>query len=65
MGSNMMKFPPKGITKKLCLCRKALNITKENEENEMLEMGRLRAKGQGTDENFSIAQISTTWGVLG
>lgn len=58
----MMKSPPKGITKILCLCRKALNVTKENE---MLEMGRLQAKAQWVDEKFSIAQFSTSWGELG
>lgn len=54
------------MAKKLCLCREALSITKEKEENEMLEMGvGCGGKRSGIVENFSIAQISTAWGELG
>lgn len=60
-GSNMMKSPQKALQRN-CLCRKAPNITKENE---MVEMGRLQAKALWVDEKFPIAQISAIWDKLG
>lgn len=56
-----MKSPQKALQKN-CLCRKAPNITKENE---LVEMGRLQAKALWVDEKFPIAQISAIWDKLG